>query len=121
MRRVWSAFLFLCATLLTGCSSSEGDCDCGYARSYPICCVSLTVDPGVKGEAFLGPGVWLSLGRITQRKDTAMPLNEGGEGSCRFIFVTDQRDTLLGSELYFEGGYCISGRVLKDTILSTAR
>jgi hypothetical protein len=104
-----------------GCSNSEGDCDCGYARIYPMCCVSLTVDPGVDGQAFLGPGVWRSLGTISERKDTAMALNNGGEGVCRFVFITEAHDTLLGPELYFEGGYCISGRVLKDTILSHAR
>ena len=92
-------------------------------RAYPMCCVSLTIDPGVNGQAFiLRTGILpQSLGRIAQRKDTTMALTQGGEGSCRFMFITDQHDTLLGQELYIEGGYCVKGHVLKDTIVSTAR
>ena len=99
---LWNTVLSPC------CVGSEDACDCGYAAGYPKCCLSLTVEPGASGKAFIGSyGVLIPLGSVVQGKDTAMALNHGGEGACRFVFITDRYDTLFGQELYFEGGFCL--------------
>ena len=107
---------------LPGCGGTHEGCDCGYALSYPQCCISVEVERGQPGVLFIGgPIAWLRLGRVTNRIDTAIALNGGGEGATSFMFVKNDGDTLRSIEYYFEGGYCIRGRVEKDTIVGEAR
>ena len=110
------------AFFLAGCDGSREGCDCGYALSYPQCCISVDVERGQAGELFIGsPGAWRNLGHVSDRIDTTIALNDGGEGSIGFMVVRNNGDTLRSVEYYFEGGYCIRGRVEKDTIMGEAR
>ncbi len=114
-------FLIVIACLLPGCGAPSV-CPCAYYA--PNCCLSITNESGLDLEAVViesRNGAKANVPMLHAGADTNLTLQGKGEDTYRIMAYTLNGDTIKGNATYYEDGYWIDNRILRDTIVTEVK